>query len=71
MKQKLQKRINQVRQMAKTPTRGNGLKPADSICGNDSLSKSIRNSKEANVFLAELEAAIRMAQKKMDHSSFK
>ncbi len=64
MKEKIQERINQVRLLATTPTKGYVAKDAGSFRANDSLSKSIRNSKEANIFLAELDAAIKVAQTK-------
>jgi hypothetical protein len=64
MKEKIQERINQVRHLATTPTKGHVVKGADSFRANDSLSKSIRNSKEANIFLAELDAAIKVARTK-------
>ena len=67
MKEKIQQRINQVRRLATTSTKGlHTVKAADSIRTNDSLSKSIRNSKEANIFLAELDAAIKVAKTKKD-----
>ncbi len=64
MKEKVQQRINQVRNLATTPTKGYAVKGAGSFPANDSLSKSIRNSKEANIFLAELDAAIEIARTK-------
>jgi hypothetical protein len=66
MKEKIQERINQVRHLATTSSKGNVIRVADSTRTNDSLSKSIRNSSEANIFLAELDAAIRVAQTKND-----
>jgi hypothetical protein len=66
MKEKIQERINQVRHLAKTPTKGQAVRTNDSFRANDSLSKSIRNSTEANIFLAELDAAIKIAQTKKD-----
>jgi fatty acid/phospholipid biosynthesis enzyme len=67
MKEKIQQRINQVRRLATTSTKElHIVKAVDSIRTNDSLSKSIRNSKEANIFLAELDAAIKVAQTKKD-----
>jgi hypothetical protein len=66
MKEKIQERINQVRHLATTPSKGNVIRVADSTRTNDSLSKSIRNSSEANIFLAELDSAIRIAQTKKD-----
>ena len=66
MKEKIQERINHVRHLATTPTKGNVVKTADSFRTSDSLSKSIRNSKEADVFLAELDAAIKVARTKKD-----
>ncbi len=69
MKEKIQQRINQVRQLATTPAKGNAIKAADSVLANDSLSKSIRNFKEADIFLAELDTAIKVARKKKINTS--
>lgn len=66
MKEKIQQRINQVRHLATSPTKGHAVKDDDSFRANDSLSKSIRNSKEASVFLAELDAAVKVARAKKD-----
>ena len=65
MKEKIQQRINQIRDLAKNHAKGHntGTSP---FRVNDSLSKSIRNSKEANLFLAELDAAFKVAQTKID-----
>jgi hypothetical protein len=66
MKEEIQQRINQVRNLATTPAKGDTVKSAESFRANDSLSKSIRNSKEANIFLAELDAAIKVARTRKD-----
>jgi hypothetical protein len=50
MKEKIQQRINQVKLLAITPTKGHAIRTTDSFRANDSLSKSIRNSTEANIF---------------------
>ena len=62
MKEKIQQRINLVRHLATTPKKGYAVKGVDSFRSDDSLSKSIRNTKEANIFLAEMDAAIKVAR---------
>jgi hypothetical protein len=64
MKEKVQDRINKMRQLATSPGKGHGVKNAEPYRSNDSLSKSIRNSKEAAIFLEELKAAVRIASLK-------
>lgn len=65
MKEKVQERINQVRKIAtNTPSKKRENIPV-SVRANDSLSKSIRNSKEAGIFLTELNAAIIVAKKRL------
>ncbi len=64
MKEKVQERINRVRQLATSSTIGHESKRHESNRTNDSLSKSIRNSKEADIFLEELNAAVRVARLK-------
>lgn len=62
MKQKIQERINQVKFLATSPAKKATAKVARSFHANDSLSKAIRNSKEAAIFLEELNAAIKVAK---------
>lgn len=64
MKEKIQQRINQLRDLATTPAKGNVVKSSDSFRASDSLSKSIRNPQEATIFLAELDAAFKAARQK-------
>ena len=66
MKEKIQQRINQVKHLAASQAIGQSVKSAGSIRANDSLSNSIRNSKEADIFLAELDAAVKVALAKKD-----
>jgi hypothetical protein len=64
MKEKVQDRINKMRQLATSPGKGHEAKNTEPYRSNDSLSKSIRNSKEATIFLEELKAAVRVASLK-------
>lgn len=64
MKEKIQDRINRVRQLAAGKRSKN--KTVESRRTNDSLSKSIRNSKEADIFLTELNTTITVARLKKD-----
>ncbi len=66
MKEKIQQRINQVRHLATASVKGHAVKSVESLRANDSLSKSIRNSTEASIFLAELDAAVKVAKTKKD-----
>ncbi len=65
MKEKIQERINKVRNLANASVKGNSVGTSSSRV-TDSLSSSIRNSKEATIFLAELDAAIKVAQSKKE-----
>jgi hypothetical protein len=62
MKENIKNKIDQIKLQATTPKKGNLKSNIKSLGVNDSLSKSIRNSMEATVFLTELDAAIKMAQ---------
>lgn len=64
MKEKVQERINQVRHLATSPAKAYVANDVSSFRVNDSLSKSIRNSREANIFLAELDAVVKIAKTK-------
>jgi hypothetical protein len=64
MKEKVQERINRVRHLATSPAKGYVVKDVNSFRINDSLSKSIRNPEEADIFLAELDAAVKIAKTK-------
>lgn len=51
--------------LAKTPVKTATVNDVEAIrSSNDSLSKSIRNEKEASVFLAELNAVVENARRK-------
>ena len=65
MKEKIQERNNKVRNLANASVKGNSVGTSSSRV-TDSLSSSIRNSKEATIFLAELDAAIKVAQSKKE-----
>jgi len=65
MKEKIQERINKVRNLANASVKGNSVGTSSSRV-TDSLSSSIRSSKEATIFLAELDAAIKVAQSKKE-----
>jgi hypothetical protein len=62
MKEKVQERINQMRELATKPVKTVKKKTNSNVTATDSLSKAIRNSKEAKVFLTELNAAISISQ---------
>jgi hypothetical protein len=63
MKEKVQNKINRVRELAKGSVKATTEQGRRTSRPNDSLSKAIRNAKEANIFLAELDAAIAISQK--------
>lgn len=62
MKEKIQENINQIKKLATSSCNQNASKATESIRTNDSLSKAVRNSKEADIFLAELDAAFKVAK---------
>ena len=62
MKEKIQDKINRIHQMATSPVKTHKAQNDNSFRANDSLSKSIRNAEEADIFLAELSAAVKIAQ---------
>ena len=65
MKESIQHKIDLIMQLAKTSVKGSAMKDVEAFrASNDSLSKSIRNEKEANVFLAELNAVVENARRK-------
>lgn len=64
MKQGVQDKINRVRQLAKTSVKSSNATAKRDVRANDSLSPLVRNAQEANVFLAELNAAIKISEKK-------
>jgi hypothetical protein len=66
MKDKVQNKINKVLELAGSPIKTSGKNGAIGRRTNDSLLKVIRNSQEATVFLAELNAAIEISQQKKD-----
>jgi hypothetical protein len=62
MKEKVQERINQMQTMATIAPKRYVAQRSEVIRSNDSLSKAIRNVKEAEVFLADLKAVVNMAK---------
>jgi hypothetical protein len=62
MEEKIQERINQMRELATKPVKTVKKKTNRTLTVNDSLSKAIRNPKEANIFLTELNAAITISR---------
>ncbi len=63
MKEKVQDKIDRVRELAKTSAKQSVANTGANFRTADSLSDVVRNAKEANVFLEELDVAIRIAQK--------
>lgn len=64
MKEDVQNKINRVKELAKGSVQTNSEQMRRTSRPDDSLSQAIRNAKEANIFLAELNAAIATSQKK-------
>lgn len=64
MKEKVQEKINRVRKLATEPVQGAQTKASEFVSASNNLSKSIRNSKEAAIFLSELKAVITVARNK-------
>jgi hypothetical protein len=65
VKGKIQDKINGLKKMAEASRMAYTTREKEtSVPGQDSLSKTITTQKEANIFLAELEAAIKIAQGK-------
>ncbi|MCC6370761.1 MAG: hypothetical protein IT236_07150 [Bacteroidia bacterium] len=61
MKENIRDKIKKVVALANSSVKENNSAPIE-YPSNDSLSKSIRNKQEADIFLAELDAAFKMAQ---------
>lgn len=65
MKQSIQDKINDIKKLAQTSSAAYPVKERkNSIPVQDSLAKAIRNQKEADIFLAELELAIKKAHER-------
>ncbi len=64
MKERVQDKLNRVRELAKTSVKGSQVSSAPNFRSADSLSHVVRNSKEATIFLEELDTAIRISRKK-------
>jgi hypothetical protein len=62
MEKSIQDKINQIKKLADKPKMYISVEKERH--NEDSLEKSIRNSKEANIFLSELKLAIDLASKK-------
>ncbi len=65
MTENIQSKIDHIMQLAATSIKASDFKHDDSISrvNNDSLSMSIRNEAEANLFLAELDAIVKAEQR--------
>lgn len=63
MEKSIQDKINQIKNLANKP-KIYAVNPKKEAQEEDSLTKSIRNTKEANMFLSELKFAIDLASKK-------
>ncbi len=63
MNKKVQDKIDRVRELAKKSANQSIANTGTNFRTADSLSDVVRNAKEANIFLEELDAAIRIAQK--------
>ena len=64
MKQSIQDKIEQIKELAKTQHLVGKIASAAVSNNEDSLLKAIRNKEEATVFMAELDAAIKVAKRK-------
>lgn len=58
----IQKKIDELVALSKVKRSESTLVESNKIASNDSLLKAIRNKKEADIFLAELDLAIKMAR---------
>jgi len=64
MKQSVQNKIEQIKELARTQHLAGKIISAEISNAEDSLLKSIRNKEEATVFMAELDAAIKVSKSK-------
>ncbi len=64
MNEKILKKIKHFQQMAKSPAAIGHKKNIETFRSDNSLSKAIRNSKEAAIFLSEVNAIVKAATKK-------
>lgn len=64
MKTEVQDKIDKMKELAKTSGATNNFTTQNKSRNTDSLSKVIRNSDEAIIFLAELDAAFAIANKR-------
>ena len=65
MKQSIQDKINEIKKLAQASSAAYSVKERKNpMAAQDSLVKAIRNQKEADIFLAELEAVIKKAQER-------
>lgn len=62
----IQNKINQIRKLAKSPVSTVRMKNSDTTHTNDNLLRSIRNAREAEIFLAELSAVAKISQHRKD-----
>ncbi len=59
MKDSILKKIEHIHQLAKSPATIGMRKTSEIAKNRDSLSNAIRNQREASIFLAELDAAVK------------
>lgn len=64
MKQSIQTKIEQIQLLAKTQHLGSTSSSVRSTNANDSLAEAIRNEKDATLFMAELDAVIKIGASK-------
>jgi hypothetical protein len=63
MKQSIQSKIEQIKELARTQHLAGKIVSAQVANDGDNLLKAIRNKEEATVFMAELDAAIKVSKK--------
>ena len=64
MKQSIQNKIDKIKELAKTQHLEGKIYPSVPSNVEDSLLKAIRNKEDATLFMAELDAAIKVSQSK-------
>jgi len=61
MKEKIQAKINHYHKLAKGHVKVSSKENVETFRSKDSLSNAVRNKKEADIFIAELNAAVEIA----------
>jgi hypothetical protein len=64
MKESIQNKINQIKKLAESQHLKGKISAPENLNSEDSLVKGIRNKEDAAFFLAELNSAIQVSQKK-------